>query len=83
MLMMRVIVPVYNFFCSQPVYDCSDMKCHRYDNQSRIQNMDILKITTSRITVREADEVNGEEMYFRILCVYVCFFYNKLDLAEF
>jgi len=46
----------------QPVYECSPFKCHRYDNHSVIRHMDILKVTTTKVTVREADEVTGEEM---------------------
>ena len=46
----------------QPVYECSQFKCHRYDNQSMIRRMDILKVTTKKVTVREADDVTGEEM---------------------
>ena len=46
----------------QPVYECSQFKCHRYDNQSVIRRMDILKVTTNKVTVREADDVTGEEM---------------------
>lgn len=44
------------------MYECSQFKCHRYDNQSMIRRMDILKVTTKKVTVREADDVTGEEM---------------------
>lgn len=50
-------------FCHmQPIYECSHEKCHRYDNQSFIQRMDVLKLSTSRVTVREASDLTGEEL---------------------
>ena len=55
MIMMVVLSP-------QPLYECSAFKCHRYDNKSLIQQLDVLKVSISRVTVREANELNGEEM---------------------
>ena len=46
----------------QPIYECTHEKCHRHDNQSLIQRMDVLKVSTSRVTVREASDLTGEEM---------------------
>lgn len=47
---------------AQPLYDCSAFKCHRYDNKSLIHQLDVLKVSVSRVTVREANELSGEEM---------------------
>ena len=47
---------------AQPLYECSAFKCHRYDNKSLIDQLDVLKVSMSRVTVREANELNGEEM---------------------
>ena len=46
----------------QPLYECTPFKCHRYDNKSLIHELDVLKVAISRITVREAKELSGEEM---------------------
>ena len=46
----------------QPIYECTHEKCHRYDNQSLIQRMDVLKLSISRVTVREASDRTGEEL---------------------
>ena len=46
----------------QPLYECTPFKCHRYDNKSLIHRLDVLKVAVSRITVREAKELSGEEM---------------------
>lgn len=54
--------PIAYFKYLQPIYECSHEKCHRYDNQSLIHRMDILKLSTSRVTVREASDLTGEEM---------------------
>ena len=46
----------------QRIYECSHERCHRHDNQSLIQRIDVLKLSTSRVTVREARELTGEEL---------------------
>lgn len=50
------------FTLTQPIYECTHQKCHRYDNQSLIQRMDVLKLSTSRVTVRGASDLTGEEL---------------------
>lgn len=47
---------------SQRIYECSHERCHRHDNQSLIQRIDVLMLSTSRVTVREASELTGEEL---------------------
>ena len=63
MVYMYVLVLIVVCTCTmQPLYECSAFKCHRYDNKSLIDQLDVLKVSVSRVTVREANELNGEEM---------------------
>ncbi|XP_064382382.1 eukaryotic translation initiation factor 2-alpha kinase 3-like isoform X3 [Halichondria panicea] len=45
------------------LYKCTPIRCYRYDNNSLIQRIDVLKVGISRVVVREANELTGEEMW--------------------
>ena len=59
---MLILIVLLLSTLKQALYECTPERCHRYDNNSLIQRIDVLKVGVSRVTVREASELTGEEM---------------------